>query len=45
MNKICKMSKKDLDTKRRYDELNDFKLGSQMICEGYVNRLNRILRR
>lgn len=42
MNKICKMSKKDLDTKRRYDELNDFKLGSQMICEGYVNRLNRI---
>lgn len=42
MKKICKMSKKDLDTKRRYDELNDFKLGSQMICEGYVNRLNRI---
>lgn len=42
MKKICKMSKKDLETKRRYDELNDYKLGTQVICEGYVNHLNRI---
>lgn len=42
MKKICKMSKKDLDMKKRYDELNDSKLETQKSRERYIGRLNNI---